>query len=271
MSHSNKTVERRPDAGAMRDLLEKVKEGAVGIDEAQETLARMLYEHGEDFLLDVHRHHRTGFPEVIFARGKSIDQICEIVKNFLDHSGKAFVSLADDRTFEILRETFPHVRIARAGSLAVFATGEPPAKDLGIVGVITAGTADTPFAKECALLLEEIGADVIRAFDFGVSGLHRPFLGVRTTREADVLVVFAGMDGILPTMIASLTDKPVIAVPTPIGYGLGGEGDTALRTMLQSCIPGLVVLNIGNSIGAAAAAMRVLRAVRRRTHERQTR
>lgn len=270
MSRTDETAGNRPDAGAMKDLLEKLKEGTIEIDEAQEMLVRMLYEHGEDFLLDIHRDHRTGFPEVVFARGKSIDQVCEIVKNFLEKNGKAFVSLADDRTIEILKETFPHARTARAGTLAVFAAGGPPDRDLGVVGVITAGTADTPFAKECALLLEEIGAEVIKAFDFGVSGLHRPFLGVRTTRDADVLVVFAGMDGILPTMIASLTDKPVIAVPTPIGYGLGGEGDTALRTMLQSCIPGLVVLNIGNSIGAAAAAMRILRAVRRRRNERQT-
>jgi NCAIR mutase (PurE)-related protein len=107
---------------------------------------------------------------------------------------------------------------------------------------------------------------VIRAFDFGVSGLHRPFLGIRQTREADVLVVFAGMDGILPTMVASLTDKPVIAVPTPVGYGFGGGGETALRAMLQSCVPGLLVLNIGNSVGAASAAVRILMSIRRRTN-----
>jgi len=267
MSRANKPEENLPGEGTMRALLERLTQGELGIDEAQEMLVRMLYEHGEDFLLDIHRHSRTGFPEVIFARGKSIDQIREIVRSFLEKNGKAFVSLADEKTIEVLKETFPHARTAQAGSLAVFAAGGQPEKDLGIVGVITAGTADTPFAKECALLLEEIGAEVIRAFDFGVSGLHRPFLGFRTTRDADVLVVFAGMDGILPTMIASLTDKPVIAVPTPVGYGLGGEGDTALRTMLQSCIPGLVVLNIGNSVGAAAAAMRVLKAVRRRRNE----
>jgi pyridinium-3,5-biscarboxylic acid mononucleotide synthase len=267
MSRKDKKAENRPDAGMMKDLLGKVKKGEIEIDEAQEMLVRTLYEHGEDFLLDIHRDSRTGFPEVVFARGKSIDQIREIVRNFLERNGKAFISLADDQTVKILEEAFPHARTSRAGSLAVFSTREQPAGELGVVGVITAGTADTPFAKECALLLEEIGAEVIRAFDFGVSGLHRPFLGVKKTRDADVLVVFAGMDGILPTMIASLTDKPVIAVPTPIGYGLGGEGDTALRTMLQSCIPGLVVLNIGNSIGAAAAAMRVLRAVGRRRNE----
>ncbi|HQI02884.1 MAG TPA: hypothetical protein PLA18_16535, partial [Deltaproteobacteria bacterium] len=178
MSRANKPEENLPGEGTMRALLERLTQGELGIDEAQEMLVRMLYEHGEDFLLDIHRHSRTGFPEVIFARGKSIDQIREIVRSFLEKNGKAFVSLADEKTIEVLKETFPHARTAQAGSLAVFAAGGQPEKDLGIVGVITAGTADTPFAKECALLLEEIGAEVIRAFDFGASGMHRPFLGI---------------------------------------------------------------------------------------------
>ncbi len=249
----------------IRDLLEKVRTGDIGIEEAQEGIIRLLYEQGEDFLLDLHRHRRTGFPEVIYARGKSTDQVLRIVRSFLDSGGRAFVSLVDDEQERAIREAFPQARILRAGSLmAISTSGERPG-ELGTVGVLTAGTADTPYAAECALMLEEIGARVIRAFDFGVSGLHRPFLGIRQTREADVLVVFAGMDGILPTMIASLTDKPVIAVPTPVGYGFGGGGETALRAMLQSCVPGLLVLNIGNSVGAASAAARILTSIRRRT------
>ncbi len=249
----------------IKDLIEKARSGELSIEEAEEMIVRTLYDHGEDFLLDLHRHHRTGFPEVVYARGKSTGQIVDIVRNFLEKNKQAFVSLADDPTLEALKKAFPAARVEQAGSLVVLKTADrEPNGEIGTVGIITAGTADTPFAKECALLLEEIGARVIRAFDFGVSGLHRPFLGIRKTMDADVLVVFAGMDGILPTMIASLTDKPVIAVPTPVGYGLGGEGDTALRTMLQSCVPGLVVLNIGNSVGAAAAAARILGAVRRR-------
>lgn len=248
----------------IRDLLEKVSRGEIGIDEAHEGLIRMLYEQGDDFLLDLHRYHRTGFPEVIYARGKSTDQVLRIVSSFLENSGRAFVSLVDNEMERALRDAFPQALITRSGSLmAVKMSGVPP-EELGTAGVITAGTADTTHAAECALLLEEIGAKVIRAFDYGVSGLHRPFLGIRQTRDADVLIVFAGMDGILPTMIASLSDKPVIAVPTPVGYGLGGGGEAALRTMLQSCIPGLVVLNIGNSVGAAAAAVRILKAIRRR-------
>ncbi len=248
----------------IRDLLEKVKAGELSTEDAEEMVVRALYEQGDDFLLDLHRHNRTGFPEVIFASGKSMEQIRDIVRHFLEKNGRAFISLAEEQQMDELKKSFPDARTISAGSLMVLDTGPGVARDLGTVGVLTAGTADTPYAKECALLLEEIGAEVIRAYDFGVSGLHRPFLGVQKTRDAHVLVVFAGMDGILPTMIASLTDKPVIAVPTPVGYGLGGGGDTALRTMLQSCVPGLTVLNIGNSIGAAAAAVRILRAVRRK-------
>lgn len=247
----------------IRELLQKVQDGGLGIEEAQERILRMLYEQGEDFLLDLHRHRRTGFPEVVYARGKSTDQVIRIVRSFLENGGRAFISLVDDEMHRELEKAFPGARMSRAGSLVALASSEAPRENLGTAGVITAGTADTPLAGECALLLEELGAQVIRAFDFGVSGIHRPFLGIRQTLQADVLVVFAGMDGILPTMVASLTDRPVIAVPTPIGYGYGGAGETALRAMLQSCVPGLVVLNIGNSVGAAAAAVRILKAIGR--------
>ncbi len=248
----------------IKDLLERVRTGDLSIEEAEEMIVRTLYDHGEDFLLDIHRHHRTGFPEVVYARGKTTEQILDIVRSFLEKNSHALVSLADEETVDRLKQSFPQARIRHEGGLVAVSTAGPVEKDLGTAGIITAGTADTPFARECALLLEETGVNVIRAFDFGVSGMHRPFLGIRVTEAADLLVVFAGMDGILPTMIASLTDKPVIAVPTPVGYGFGGGGDTALRTMLQSCVPGLVVLNIGNSVGAAAAAVRILRAIRRK-------
>jgi len=120
-----------------------------------------------------------------------------------------------------------------------------------------------PYAQECALLLEELGARVVRSFDAGVAGIHRPVMSLQKMQSASVLVVFAGMEGALPTVLASLTDLPVVAVPTPVGYGLGGRGEAALGTMLQSCSPGVTVVNIGNSVGAAAAAVRILRAVGR--------
>lgn len=248
----------------IENLLEAFKKGEISQEDAHEKIIKILYDEGEDFLLDLHRLKRTGFPEVVFARGKTREQIKNIVGSFLEKHHRAFVSLADEAMEQSLRHAFPDVLMEKGGNLLVFKEADVEREDLGTVGVITAGTADTPFAKECTLLLEEIGATVIKAFDFGASGMHRPFLGIKQTREADVLIIFAGMDGILPTMMASLSDKPIIAVPTPVGYGLGGEGITALQTMLQSCAPGLVVLNIGNSVGAAAAAVRILRAIKRK-------
>lgn len=245
-------------------LLEAYKRGELSQEEAHEKIVKVLYDQGEDFLLDLHRQKRTGFPEVIFAQGKSVEQIIDIAKIFLEKKKRAFVSITDDTIEKALRDAFPDAMIKQGGNLVMLSLTDEMAEELGSVGIITAGTADTPYAKECALLLEEIGAKVIKAFDFGASGMHRPFLGIKQTHDADVLIIFAGMDGILPTMMASLTDKPIIAVPTPIGYGYGGEGVTALQTMLQSCVPGLLVLNIGNSVGAAAAAVRILRAVKRR-------
>ena len=244
-------------------LLDAYKRGELSQEEAHEKIVKVLYDQGEDFLLDLHRHKRTGFPEVIFGQGKSVEQILDIVKIFLEKKQQAFVSITDEGIEKALREAFPDATIKQGGNLIMLRRSGEPAQELGVVGIITAGTADTPYARECALLLEEIGAKVVKAFDFGASGMHRPFLGIKQTQDADVLIIFAGMDGILPTIMASLTDKPVIAVPTPIGYGYGGQGVTALQTMLQSCVPGLVVLNIGNSVGAAAAAVRILRVIKR--------
>jgi len=251
----------------IQDLLEAFRRGDISQEEAHERIVKILYEQGEDFLLDLHRQKRTGFPEVIFAQGKSEEQIVSIAGSFLNSGNRAFVSIVDGSIQKALKKAFPDAQMKKAGNLVCLKQGDVSSEDLGAVGVITAGTADTPYAKECALLLEEVGAQVIKAFDFGASGMHRPFLGIKQTHDADVLIIFAGMDGILPTMMASLTDKPVIAVPTPIGYGYKGQGETALMTMLQSCVPGLLVLNIGNSVGAAAAAVRILHAIKRNRDE----
>lgn len=247
----------------IKDLLESYKNGEISLEEAEEQIIKILYEQGEDFFLDMHRHRRTGFPEVILTEGKSTEQVLEIVKSFLEVNGRAFVSNSDEEKEAALRKAFSGAPMKKAGRVMVIGQSGKPGEKLGTVGIITAGTADVPYARECALLLKETGAEVEEAFDLGVSGLHRPFFGIRKTKDTDVLIIFAGMDGILPTMIASFTTKPVIAVPTPIGYGFGGSGEAALRTMLQSCVPGVMVMNIGNTVGAAAAALRILKAIKR--------
>lgn len=250
----------------MRNLLEAYRRGELNADEVQERLMRMLYEEGEDFLLDLHRGHRIGFPEVIFAEGKTVEQVLAISRALFDRNGHVFVSGVDDAREHLIRQQFTDAEVKKAHRIMLLKRrGVASQKEPGCVGVITAGTADVPFAQECTLILEELGFDLITAFDIGASGMHRPLLGLKKAKGADLLIVFAGMDGVLPTLIASLTDLPVIAVPTPVGYGYGGQGQGALSTMLQCCVPGVLVLNIGNSVGAAAAAARILRSLQRRS------
>jgi hypothetical protein len=250
----------------MKDLLEAYRTGGIGADEAQERLMRMLYEEGEDFLLDLHRGHRIGFPEVVYAEGKTDEQVLAITGALYERNGHVFVSVVDEHRQLLVRKRFAGAEVRAAGRLLlVKRPGAERGREEGCVGIVTAGTADVPYAQETALILEELGFDLITAFDIGASGMHRPLLGLKKAKDADLLIVFAGMDGVLPTLIASLTDLPLVAVPTPVGYGHGGQGEAALSTMLQCCVPGVLVLNIGNSVGAAAAAVRILKSFQRRT------
>lgn len=250
----------------MRSLLEAYKRGELSAEEIQDRLMHMLYDEGEDFLLDLHRSHRIGFPEVIFAEGKTTEQVVTITRSLFEKNGHVFVSIVDEEREGLLRQQFQRAEVSKAGRLMLIKThGRAVQKQTGCAGIITAGTADVPYAQECALIIEELGYNIIRAFDVGASGMHRPLLGLKRAKDADVLIIFAGMDGVLPTLMASLTELPIIAVPTPVGYGYGGLGEAALATMLQCCVPGVVVMNIGNSVGAAAAAIRMLKALQRKS------
>lgn len=250
----------------MKNLLEAYRRGELTAEEVEERMMRMLYDEGEEFLLDLHRGKRIGFPEVVFAEGKSEEQLLAITGSLFAKNGHVFISTVDETKERLVREAFPGAEIRKAGrimALKNLKNQDLRDEGLGCVGIITAGTADAPFAQECALILEEIGAEVIMAIDLGASGMHRPLLGLKKARGADLLIVFAGMDGVLPTLMGSLTDQPIIAVPTPVGYGFGGAGMAALSTMLQCCVPGVLVVNIGNTVGAAGAAIRILKAMKR--------
>ena len=247
----------------MQEILAAVRWGDLTEAEAETRIMALLYEQSEDFLLDLHREKRIGFPEVVYAAGKSVPQLLAIAAAILEEKGAVFVSGLDDERESALRGRFPDRILRQAGRVLVIrADAEVPAP-LGTVGLVTAGTSDIPYARECGLILSELGAQVVEAFDAGAAGMHRPELGLRKVRHADVLIVFAGMEGVLPPLIASLTPQPVIAVPTPIGYGHGGLGEGALCTMLQPCVPGVLVVNIGNAVGAAAGAVRILKAIRK--------
>jgi NCAIR mutase (PurE)-related protein len=172
--------------------------------------------------------------------------------------GRVLVSRASDEVCALLRAEFPHVQVAPSGATVLVTRSDaaPPVPTGGVVGLLTAGASDAPAADEAAWVATEMGCRVVRADDVGVAGLHRLEAPLHQLRQAgaDAIVVAAGMDGALPSVVAGLVEVPVIGLPTSVGYGLGGAGVAALLSMLQTCAPGLVVVNIDNGVGAGATA-----------------
>jgi len=209
---------------------------------------------------DLNRARRKGVPEVILAEGKTVEHTLKIAQIFLEKNGRAILSRVSPELEARLRSDFDGYRLewyAAARAAVLTRPGfERPQID-GRVGILTAGTSDVPTAEEAAMLCKEMGCTVYTTFDVGVAGLHRLFDPLRQMLEeyrVDVLIVAAGMDGALPSVVSGLADVPVIGLPTPVGYGLGGQGVAALYSMLQGCAPGMAVVNIGNGIGAGAIA-----------------
>jgi NCAIR mutase (PurE)-related protein len=210
--------------------------------------------------LDLFRTARTGIPEVVLAERKSAAQTVAIVERLLSELGRALVSRVPPETLTALEQALSAevvwTRYADGWTLALHRPGAEIALNGGCVGVIAAGTSDIPVAEEAVALCREMGCEVYRAYDVGVAGLHRLFEPLRAmlAAPADALIVAAGMDGALPSVVAGLVDVPVIGLPTSVGYGMGGVGVGALTSMLQTCAPGLAVVNIDNGIGAGAKA-----------------
>ncbi len=214
--------------------------------------------------VDPHRQARRGIPEIVLAGAKPLDLTVAAVRALLEHSpaGRVLVSRASAQTAERLRAELEPLRTEifvapSGGTLVVARAGAPaPAETGGVVGLLTAGASDAPVADEAACVAREMGCRVVRADDVGVAGLHRLEAPLRALRAAgaDVVVVAAGMDGALPSVVAGLVEVPVIGLPTSVGYGLGGGGVAALLSMLQTCAPGLTVVNIDNGVGAGATA-----------------
>jgi NCAIR mutase (PurE)-related protein len=210
---------------------------------------------------DFGRQARKGVPEVIIAEHKTVEQSTEIAKRFLEATGRAILSRVPPELEACLREEFAGqadlewLPVARAAVLRRSDARQP--EPGGRVGIITAGTSDMPWAEEAALLCREMGCQVHTVSDVGVAGLHRlwePLQRLLEEAQVDVLIVAAGMDGALPSVVSGLVDVPVIGLPTSVGYGMGGKGEAALLSMLQTCAPGMAVVNIDNGIGAGAIA-----------------
>jgi NCAIR mutase (PurE)-related protein len=222
---------------------------------------------------DSQREQRKGVPEVIFGETKGIDQIIEMTRNILAESGRAIISRIQPGAIEALRESFQTctVRVREAARAVVIYRPDYIRRSTGgHVGVISAGTSDIPVAEEAALIAEEMGCEVTCIYDVGVAGLHRLLEPLRAllSKEVDAIIVAAGMDGALPSVVAGLVPVPVIGLPTSIGYGMGGKGVAALLSMLQTCAPGLSVVNIDNGVGAGITAAMIANGVARaRKHQ----
>jgi len=241
-----------------REILEQLAAGELSVDEAQKRLSLAGIAELDAFArLDTDRHARKGIPEVVYAAGKTPEQLVLICKTLLEQTGRAIVSGLEDERWAALEKAFGGlvaVENRDARMAVVRQAGCEPHATGGLLGILTAGTADIPVAEQAHTVAVEMGCEVLTAYDVGVAGVHRlvkPLTGM-VDAGTGALIVAAGMEGALPSVVAGLVPVPVIGLPTSTGYGLGGKGVTALLTMLQSCCPGLVVVNIDNGVGAGA-------------------
>jgi NCAIR mutase (PurE)-related protein len=244
----------------VRDVLAGVADGSLSLDAALDVLAFEPVEALPFASIDHHRALRQGFPEVIFGGGKTPEQVEEIAARLTARGDGFLATRIDPRTSDRLRVRFPAVEINELARTAFLAGRESPAPGKGTVLVVTAGTSDMQVAEEAAVTLRAAGDCVDRLTDVGVAGIHRVLAHRERLLSAAVVIVVAGMDGALASVIGGLVRTPVIAVPTSVGYGAAFGGLAPLLTMLNSCAAGVAVVNIDNGFGAAMAASRITHA-----------
>ncbi|HET9781197.1 MAG TPA: nickel pincer cofactor biosynthesis protein LarB, partial [Candidatus Dormibacteraeota bacterium] len=252
----------------MRDVLRRLAAGEISEDDALAEIRRIqLDELDGRARLDLGRYLRRGIPEVVLAIGKSADDAARLTVRMAEQHGQGLISRMNDAHRAALGDAAGAMRIVDYHSSArVLRKGFEPEPIDGRVAILTAGTSDVPVADEARMVVEACGLEARIEADLGVAGLHR-FVGPLTALlewGADVIIVAAGMDGVLPGLVAGLVDVPVIGLPVSTGYGRGGAGEGALTTMLQSCSTGLTVVNIDNGVGAGAAAVLIAGQGRRR-------
>ncbi len=245
----------------LREVLGKLTRGEISLDEAEKALKMLAIEEVGDLArLDIGREIRHGIPEVVIAEGKTPEDVAEIASKALAQKGRVIISRATKQHVEALKSVMAKdefLHESRTGGTVVVKRKDLAARTTwGRVGIITAGTSDIPIAEEAEVMASEMGCEVTKTYDVGAAGVHRLFppLKEMITKDVDVIVVVAGREGALPTLLAGMVDVPLIAVPTSFGYGLGGRGVGALMAMLQSCSLGLAVVNIDGGIPAGAVA-----------------
>ena len=249
------------DPRDLKQLLDKVSKGALSPDEAAARLATLPYEDLGFAKLDHHRALRRGFPEAVFGAGKTPEQILAIVGRIAARGQRVLVTRTNAEVHVRLAAVQPKARFHEAAR-CITVEVEPAQPLPGRIAIAAAGTSDLPVAEEAAVTAEFHGASVERIYDVGVAGLHRLLDRTEALRSADVVIVVAGMEGALPSVVAGLLETPVIAVPTSVGYGASFQGLAALLAMLNSCASGVGVVNIDNGFGAAHLACLILRGKR---------
>lgn len=267
----------------MKEILKSLAEGEISIEECETLLkAESIRELDEVAQIDTSRKERTGFPEAILADSKDYDDLLFIIKRFFEKqesgndslelknniiitrlSKERYESLEKDLAY-LLEKGIKFDYNKRAKILIIYKDSLVDFNpEYGKVGLLTAGTSDIPIAEEAKVIVEQGGCEVISSYDIGVAGIHRLFPQIAHMVEEDVcaFIVCAGMEGALPSVVAGLVDAPVIAVPTSVGYGIGADGKAALYSMLQSCAPGLSVVNIDNGFGAGVCALTIAKGI----------
>jgi hypothetical protein len=239
-------------------ILNSVKSGKLSVKEALDQLKHLPYEDLGIAKVDHHRELRHGIPEVIFAEGKKTDDIKTIADSMLRKSGRLLITKATKEIYKEVKTICKNyrVKIKYLEKSGVITIGEKNVQQ-GLIAVLSAGTSDLPIAEEAIATANFLGSKTKMVNDVGVAGLHRLMSAKKVISEANVLIVIAGMEGALPSVIGGMTDKPIIAVPTSVGYGTSFGGITALFAMLNSCVPGIAVMNIDNGFGAGVLAHKV--------------
>lgn len=241
------------DKDQLRSLLEQVRSGAVEVEQALERLRHMPFESLGYATIDHHRAIRVGMPEVIFGKGKTVEQTAGIATRLLDRAANLLITRTNRETYEALRAICPEAEFfPLSGALRVWRDRSPRGK--GKLLVVSAGTTDLPVAEEAVVTAEIMGNEVVQVHDVGVAGIHRLFGNYEKLAEARVIVVCAGMEGALPSVVGGMVSCPVIAVPTSVGYGASFHGLAALLGMLNSCASNVSVVNIDNGFGGGYVA-----------------
>lgn len=239
------------------EVLEKVRQSEMSVKEAEAYFRRQPFEDMGYAKLDTHRKLRNGAAEVVFCSGKSDDHLVSIFERLWEQDGEVFGTRATEKQFELVRQKLPDIQYDPVSG--ILKIEKPDKERVGMIAVCTAGTADISVAEEAAKTAEYLGSYVERIYDVGVSGLHRLLSRLDVIQSANCVVAAAGMEGALASVIGGLVDKPVIAVPTSVGYGANMHGISALLTMINSCANGIAVVNIDNGYGAGYMASQINR------------